>query len=46
MVEEIANNSNCIVFITDPVYRGLIDMHIIEIFFPISKYNVSNVLCD
>jgi hypothetical protein len=35
-------NSDCIVFITDSVYRGLIDMHIIEMFFPILKYDVSN----
>jgi len=45
MVEEIAMNSNCIVFITDSVYRELIDMHIIEMFFPMSKYDVSE-LCN
>ncbi|XP_026826309.1 uncharacterized protein LOC105276653 [Ooceraea biroi] len=47
MVEEIAMHSSCIVFITDPAYRGLIDMHtIFEISSFLSKYDVSNASCD
>ncbi|RLU21499.1 ObirIr68a [Ooceraea biroi] len=42
MVEEIAMHSSCIVFITDPAYRGLIDMHtIFEISSFLSKYDIA-----
>ncbi|KAL6266304.1 hypothetical protein P5V15_003163 [Pogonomyrmex californicus] len=40
IVEEIATHSSCIVFITDSVYRGLIDMRAIEISVFFSKFNI------
>lgn len=41
IVEEIATHSSCVVFITDSVYRGLTDMHAIEISSSLSIYDVS-----
>lgn len=41
IVEEIAMHSNCIVFITDSAYRGLIDTRAIEISSFLSRYDVS-----
>ncbi|XP_011630288.1 ionotropic receptor 40a-like [Pogonomyrmex barbatus] len=40
IVEEIATHSSCIVFITDSVYHGLIDMRAIEISVFFSKFNI------
>lgn len=41
IVEEIAMHSSCIVFITDPAYRGLVDARAIEISSFLSRYDVS-----
>lgn len=40
MVKEISNQSNCIVFVSDSVYRNLVDVKNIENFPNTSKYEV------
>ncbi|XP_050445831.1 ionotropic receptor 21a-like isoform X2 [Cataglyphis hispanica] len=41
IVEEIAVRSNCIIFITDTTYRGLIDVRSIEMSSFLSKYDIA-----
>ncbi|CAL1688604.1 unnamed protein product [Lasius platythorax] len=41
IIEEIASRSNCIIFITDTTYRGLIDVRSIEISPFLSKYDIA-----
>ncbi|XP_011863478.1 PREDICTED: uncharacterized protein LOC105559642 isoform X2 [Vollenhovia emeryi] len=41
IVEEIATHSSCIVFITDPAYRGLIDVRALEISSFLSRYDIA-----
>ncbi|XP_025271183.1 ionotropic receptor 40a isoform X2 [Camponotus floridanus] len=42
IVEEIATRSNCIIFITDTTYRGLIDVHsILKMSSFLTKYDIA-----
>ncbi|XP_029678028.1 ionotropic receptor 40a-like [Formica exsecta] len=41
IIEEIAARSNCIIFITDTTYRGLIDVHSVEMSSFLSKYDIA-----
>ncbi|XP_011698467.1 PREDICTED: probable glutamate receptor isoform X2 [Wasmannia auropunctata] len=40
IIEEIAMHSSCIVFITDPAYRGLIDMRAIKMSSFLLRYDI------
>ncbi|XP_012538854.2 ionotropic receptor 21a [Monomorium pharaonis] len=40
IIEEMTTHSNCIVFITDPIYRGLIDIHAIGMFSFLLRYDI------
>ncbi|KAF3424188.1 hypothetical protein E2986_12315 [Frieseomelitta varia] len=41
MVKEISNQSSCIVFVSDSVYRNLVDVKNIENFSNTSKYEIA-----
>lgn len=44
IIKQLAAHSNCIVFITDPFYRRLIDVQNMETSSILSKYDVSNIV--
>lgn len=41
IVEEIAARCNCMVFVTDPAYRGLINARTVKTMFLMPMYDVS-----